>query len=155
MDVQELTPTVHTLIGLIARAPNVPQNVLNLMIDLAKVGWSQKPNVEAFERLFTAIFTAFAKAQPNLDLEGVGNVIFGAVQDFLHQRFEIRFRDELAWSTYMTPASVIIKEQRSIYHGLVVQIGQSLGQALHKARSVSKAGPANASAAASEEPSSQ
>lgn len=127
----ELTPTVHNLIDLIARAPNVPQNVLNLLGDLAKIGWRQKPDVEAFERLFAAVFAAFAKAQPNLDLEAVGNVIFGAVQDFLRQRFEARFRDELGGSTYMTPVGVIVQEQRSIYRGLVSQIGNSLGQALH------------------------
>ena len=131
----ELTPTVHTLIDLIARAPNVPQNVLNLLGDLAKVSWPQKPDVEAFERLFAAIFAAFAKAQPNLDLEAIGNVIFAAVQDFLRQRFEVRFRDELRSSTYMRSVGVIVQEQRSIYRGLAAQIGNSLGQALRKAQS--------------------
>jgi len=131
----ELTPTVHTLIDLIARAPNVPQNVLNLLGDLAKVSWLQKPDVEAFERLFAAIFAAFAKAQPNLDLEAIGNVIFAAVQDFLRQRFEVRFRDELRSSTYMRSVGVIVQEQRSIYRGLAAQIGNSLGQALRKAQS--------------------
>jgi cellulose synthase operon protein C len=131
----ELTPTVHTLISLIARAPNVPQNVLNLLGDLAKLGWPQKPNVEAFERLFTAIFAAFAKEQPDLDLEAIANVMFAAVQVFLRQRFDVRFRDQLCESTYLKPGAAIARETRSIYQDLVTQIGSSLGHALRKGQS--------------------
>jgi hypothetical protein len=135
----ELTPTVHALIDLLARAPQVPQ-VLNLLGDLAKIGWAQKPEDEAFERLFAAIFAAFAKAQPTLDVEALGNAIFGVVQAFLRQRFEVRFRHGLGGTTYMTPVGSIVDENRMTYHGLISRVGNSLGQALNKARSETTSG---------------
>jgi hypothetical protein len=73
----------------------------------------------------------------------MGNAIFAAVQAFLRQRFEIRFRHELGGSTYMTPVGVTVNENRRIYHGLITRIGNSLGQALRKAQSKLEVGPAD------------
>jgi cellulose synthase operon protein C len=129
-----LSPTLRTLIDLLARAPNVPRGVLNVLGDLAKIGWAQKTDVEAYETLFAAIFAAFNKAQPDRDLETLANAAFFQVQKFLRGGFLVQFRDRLLQSTYLKPAGTIADEGRRIQDVLAARIGHSLGQALHKAR---------------------
>jgi hypothetical protein len=82
-----VTPTLKAMIDLLARSANEPQGVLNVMSDLAKLGWPLKPNDEAYEALFTKIFAAFKKAQPDRDLEMTTNIVFGRIQEFLRSRF--------------------------------------------------------------------
>jgi hypothetical protein len=101
---------------------------------LAKIGWAQKADVEAYETLFAAIFAAFKKAQPDRDLETLANGAFFQVQEFLRSGFLVQFRDRLLQSTYLKPVGTIADERRRIQDGLAARIGHSLGQALHKAR---------------------
>jgi hypothetical protein len=122
------------MIDLLARPANEPQAVLNVMSDLAKLGWPLKPDDEAYEALFTKIFAAFKKAQPDRDLEMTANIVFGRIQEFLRSRFLPQFLDRLLQSTSMKSVEAIADEGRQIQRGLVARIGQTLGRALEKAR---------------------
>jgi hypothetical protein len=102
--------------------------------DLAKIGWAQKPNIEAYETLFAAIFVAFKKAQPECDLEALAAVAFFQVQEFLRRRSLVQFRDKLIHSTYLEPVVTIADEVRIIRERLAAQVGHSLGRAIQKAK---------------------
>ena len=129
-------PTLKKMIDLLARLANEPQGVLNVLSDLAKLGWPLKPDVGSYEALFTATFTAFKEAQPDRDLELITNIVFGSVQEFVRSRFIPQFRDRLLQSTSMKGVAAIADEGRQIQRGLVAQIGQTLGRALEKARAI-------------------
>lgn len=128
-----ITPTLQSLIDLLARAANAPEGVLNVLGDLVQIGWAQKPSNEAFEALFTAIFSAFKKAQPARDLEPLAAAAFVKVHRFLGSRFEAQFRDRLLQSTNLTPVATVAAQVRRIQKGLAAQIGGSLGEAVRKA----------------------
>src|SRR5439155_569248 len=95
--------TIRALIELLARPANEQQGVLNVLSDLVKIGWPFKPNVEAYEALFTAIFATFRKVQPDRDLEFIANIIFTAVQEFIRNRFIRQFCESLLQSTSLKP----------------------------------------------------
>ena len=135
-----INPTIEALINLLARPANDQMGVLNVLSDLAKIGWPLKPDTGSFEAFFTAIFTAFKKAQPDRDLNLIANVVFAGVQEFLRGRFIPQFRDMLLLYSSMMPVEAIAAKGREIQRGLVAQIGQALGRAL-KGAGVEITGP--------------
>lgn len=125
--------TIEALINLLARPANDQPGVINALSDLAKIGWPLKPDAEAYENLFAAVFIAFKKAQPDRDLELIANIVFATVQEFLRSRFMPNFFDTLLQSTCLTPVAAIANKVREIRKGLVAQIGEALGSALKRA----------------------
>jgi hypothetical protein len=129
-----VTPTLQSLLDLLARPTNGPQGVINVLRNLARIAWGQKPNDEAFETLFVAIFVAFKKAQPECDLQGLAEVASTTLMQFVRSRFDGPFQDLLRRSTYMTPVRNIVAEVHAVEERVAARVGIALDRALQKAR---------------------
>jgi hypothetical protein len=132
-----VTPTLQSLLDLLARPTNAPQGVINVLANLAQISWAQKPEKpddEAFGTFFAAIFVAFKKAQPECDLQVLADVVSAPLLRFVRSSFDGPFRELLRRSTYKTPVANIVAEVHAIQERVVARIGIALGLALQKAR---------------------
>jgi hypothetical protein len=117
----------------------VPERVLVVLSDLIRGGWAEKASVEAFGTVFTSIFAAFKKAQPDRDIEAFANAAFFRTQKNIRTTlFLARFRDELLRTSYLTPVEAIVEEMRELPERVIKQIAQVLAGALKEAQEQSR-----------------
>jgi hypothetical protein len=131
-----VTPTLQSLLDLLARPTNAPQGVINVLSNLAQIACAQnpeKPDGEAFVTLFAAIFVAFKKAQPECDLQVLADVVSTPLLRFVRSRFDGPFQELLRGSTYKTPVANIVAEVHAIQERVIARIVHALAQALLKA----------------------
>jgi hypothetical protein len=137
-----LNTTVHALIELLALPTNVPQRVLVVLSDLIWGAWALSPNAETFGRLFTAIFAAFKKAQPDRDIEAYANAAFSRAQGIIRRNvLRARLPDQLRQSTFLTPVTTIIAGLSELPDKTIKLIGQVLAEALLNAKSTNQTEP--------------
>jgi hypothetical protein len=128
-----LSPAIRALIDLVARPPNAPQGVINVLGELMQTGWAEKPSIDAYENLFAAIFAAFKKAQPQTDPQMLANAAFAKVRQALLRPYRGVFRRKLLKSTYLTPVNTVSAEAWRAPERIAKQIMEALGRALGRA----------------------
>jgi hypothetical protein len=133
-----VTPTLKSLLDLLARPTNAPQGVINVLANLAQISWAlnpQKPDDGDFESLLTAIFVAFKKAQPEYDLQALADVVSAPLLRCVRSSFDGPFRELLRRSTDMTPVTSVVAGVHATQERVVARIVQAFAQALLKAMS--------------------
>lgn len=129
-----VTPTLRTLLDLLARPTNTPRGVINVLGNSAQIAWAQKLDSKQFKTLFVAIFVAFKQAQPECDLQGLADLASARVMQFVRSRLDRAFQDLLRQSTYMTPVGNIVAEVHAIEERTAARVRIALDWALQKAR---------------------
>jgi hypothetical protein len=104
--------------------------VLGVTADLIFSGWREKPDVEAYQLFFAAVFKAFRLAQPQLDLNAFLRAAIARVLEYLRMRASVQFQSHLLDSTNLTPVETIARRVSMAVDRLSLEIMQSLGQSL-------------------------
>jgi tetratricopeptide (TPR) repeat protein len=137
--------TIQALADLLAHPANNPIPVLNVLKNLIRVGWAEKPSIAAFESLFVAIFSACEKAQPLRDLELFIDVVVVDLHEILwHAHLALakkEVRNELLNTTSLVPARLVLRHHREAIKQLTEEIAEVLFGALHKSEGAATSPP--------------
>jgi tetratricopeptide (TPR) repeat protein len=129
--------TLRTLADLLAHPANNPVPILNILLNLIRIGWLEKPNIDAFESIFFTIFCAFKKAQPKCDLTMLIDVVAAELLQLLWRGCLVvskkQVQDRLLNSTSIVPADVALAGPREAVREVAREIAEVLSRALHKA----------------------
>jgi tetratricopeptide (TPR) repeat protein len=127
--------TVRALADLLAHPANNQVPIFNILKNLIRVIWGEKPNSELFESLFIAVFSAFKKTQPNRDLAQLIKIVLVDLHQLLWRNYLAAAKKEVMNELLGTtvPASIVLANRRAAIRQIALEISEVVIGALHKA----------------------
>ena len=117
----------------IAQPANDATSVTRMLADLMKHSWRAAPDKRVLVSVWTAIFAAFRRAQPDRDLIQLANEVIAALApQFQCNVHRAMFRRRLMESTVHTPVDAIIGEVNKVVERLLERMAKVFEQAIAK-----------------------
>jgi hypothetical protein len=105
----QMTHAVRCLADQLAAPTNEPRSVERGLTRLIRLGWTEAPNVVAYQQFFVVVFRAFRKAQPARDVGQLIRTAIGGVRARVRLNGYAAFlKRDLWYTTHSTPMQPFI-----------------------------------------------